>query len=102
MTDATASVYAPRAPHPDSLADPRLMIRDTSETLLAHYCHRHRVGAVYDLRSQAWSMFTPMTAQEFIGSLPKLGVHLADTSDLQSWIDAITAMPAQFAASGLN
>jgi hypothetical protein len=94
MTES-AFVYAPRAPHPDSLANPWLTICSADGTLLAHYCTRHRCGGVYDLQLHAWTLYTPMTAEEFIGALPSIGVKVSDTAALQVWIDAITAALAQ-------
>lgn len=90
----TAFVFEPRAPHADSLANPRLMIRDRSGKLLVCFCPRHMVGGVYDLEVRAWTLYTPMEPCEFIAALPNLGVQLADGPDLQVWLDAIS-MSAQ-------
>lgn len=90
-TTDTAYIFQPRAPHADSLADPRRTIRSACGTLLAHYCSKHQCGGVYDLTLRAWTLYTPMTAEEFICTLPKIGVRIADTTALQVWIDSISA-----------
>lgn len=95
----TAFIFQPRAPHADSLADPRFTITSACGSLLAHYCSRHQCGGVYDLTARAWTLYTPMTAGEFIGALPKIGVKIADTAALQIWMDSISA---QHSAAGLN
>jgi len=84
-------IFAPRAPHPASLADQNLTISNEDGTLLTHYCPLHKVGGIYDLESHAWTLYTPMTAAQMIAALPKLGVRVADGTALQTWIDAITA-----------
>ena len=52
----SAYIFAPQVPHRDTLADPRMLIRDATGTLLACYCPRHEVGGVYDLEARAWSL----------------------------------------------
>ena len=92
----TALVYAPRAPHPDTMSDRNLMIRDASGFALIVYCPRHRVGGIYDTRAPCWNLFGPNTPTEFVGSFERLGVSIADGAGLQRWMDAIAAaMPSQ-------
>lgn len=89
---ACAQVYVPHAPHAESLADPRLTIRDDAGSLLVHYCPRHCCGGVYDLETGVWSLYSPMTAVELLAALPRLGVRIADEPALQAWLDAIATL----------
>jgi hypothetical protein len=92
----SAYVYAPRAPHPDTLADRNLLIRDATGNALIVYCPRHLVGGIFDTRAPCWNLFGPITPTEFVSSFERLGILIADGLDLQRWFDNIAAaMPPQ-------
>lgn len=89
-------IYAPRAPHPSTMADRNLMIRDATGCALIVYCPKHMVGGIYDTRAPCWNLFGPITPTEFVGSFERLGVSICDGPDLQRWMDTIAAaMPPQ-------
>lgn len=95
MNERTA-IYAPRAPHPSTMTNRNLMIRDSTDYALIVYCPRHLVGGIYDTRAPCWNLFGPITPSEFVGSFERLGLSVADGPDLQRWMDAISAaMPPQ-------
>ena len=92
MTEKTGTIrtFLPRAPHPDSLADQRLSITDAGGTLLVHYDPRHRCAGIwYPAPIAKWTIFTPVSVEEFLAALPRLGVQIADGPALQKWLDAI-------------
>lgn len=91
MTESATAVYAPKVPSHDTLTNPSMMIRDATGAVLCVYCPKNKCGGLYDLQLHGWTIFGPLTADEFVRALPRLNVRIADGPDLQVWLNAIAA-----------
>lgn len=91
MSNAKRTTAVPRAPHPDTLRDPRYTILDASGTRLLCWCPRHRCGAVYAVEVGVWTLQTPVGFGDFVTALRANGFVVDDSPDLVQWIDACTA-----------
>lgn len=87
MTIQQVPVLQPQAPSAESLSDARRSIR--AGGLLVHYDIERRAGGLYSLQHGGWTLFSPVTPSEFLQLLPAFDVVIADTPDLQTWLDAI-------------
>ena len=95
MSECTATGFAPPFTFSaESWRDPATKILSADQQYLVAYCPRHRVGGVYRLDPGLWAIYTPLSAQEFLGSLQSRGIALPEGWDLQRWLDAIADTPA--------
>lgn len=90
MTERHVTVPAPRLPHADSFADPRLSITDEDGTVLLTYCPKHQCAAIFNIGNQLWSVYSPISLHTFLDLIPRLGFKLAETPALHAWLDAIS------------
>lgn len=86
------SVFAPKAPHPDSLADGELIIQNDAQQLLVMYCPRNRTGGLYYVEMGTWALQTPIAFGDFLAFLKQRDIQLPDGPDLQRWLDRVEAV----------
>lgn len=91
MTETAIKAPVPRAPHPDTLADPDLTIMDVDRGRLICYCPRHRAGAVLHVEAGLWAIYTPLGVDEFIATIGERGIALPKGDDLARWLTAVGA-----------
>jgi hypothetical protein len=101
MTERTTRVFAPKAPHPDSLADPELTIGDADLSVMIHYDPRNRVGGIYYVELQNWSLHSPINFAGFIDHVQRTGLRIPDGADLQRWLDRIEAVTLESGHHGV-
>jgi len=79
----------PQAPHPDTLADPRLKILSADRDKLICYCPRNHCGALLDIQAGLWAIYCPLSFQEFYNTLGQRGVALPAGDDYETWLQAL-------------
>lgn len=94
MSESKHQAPVPRAPHPDTLRNPRFTILDASGTRLLCWCPVHRCGAVYATEAGVWNLQVPVSFGEFLLALKTRGLVVDNSPDLVQWIDACTAAQA--------
>lgn len=98
MAVKLAHVPRPHGIHPDTLNSGRHVLQIQSEgkaTVLACYCPRNFVGAVFYPHLGFWEMFTPIAFGDFLEVLGAGRVIVPDNPDANDWIEAcgLTAAP---------
>lgn len=91
MSFKLANVPAPHGLHPETLGSGRhiLEVHPHGEApMLACYCPRNRVGAMYYTVLGYWQMFVPLSFGSFLRMLAESGVQVPESDDSRDWIEA--------------
>lgn len=91
MSFALATVPPPRSIHPETLGSGRHLLQvevQGEPPMLALYCPRHRVGAMYYTGLHYWQTFVPIGFGDFLRILARAGVVVPESDDARDWIEA--------------
>lgn len=91
MTFKLATVATPHALHPETIGSGRHMLQievPGEAPVLACYCPRNRVGAMYYTAMEYWQTFVPVSFGAFLRMLADAGVTVPESDDSRDWIEA--------------
>ena len=95
MIEQGMQVKLPRAPHPDTLNNPQMLILSVCRKQLICYCPQHRCGAVLQIDTDVWIMHNPVSFVEFYNTLAQRGIELPEGEGHDAWLQAIALASPQ-------
>lgn len=100
MTIQHTHVLQPLAPSAESLSDPRRTIR--AGGLLIHFDLERKVGGLYSMRKNGWTLFHPCEPDEFLQLLPAFDVVIPESPGRHAWLAAICSTTACGPSGAMN
>ena len=91
MTFKLTSVPPPHSLHPETIGSGRHMLQieiPNEGPILACYCPRNNVGAMYYTVMGYWQTFVPVSFGAFLRMLADAGVTVPESDDSRNWIEA--------------
>jgi hypothetical protein len=89
MPKNSMAIPVPKAPHPDTLADPHLTIASAEQDKLICFCPRNKCGAVLHVASGLWAIYSPLSFIEFYNTIGERGIELPKGHDYELWMQSV-------------